>query len=110
MADLEGKVVVVTGASEGIGRALSLALAARGARVVLVGRNAERLEAVAASVREAGGDALALPGDVRGPALLDALDKYVPNIRDRVDHVEASTPRTFERLPSQRDRPALPMR
>jgi NAD(P)-dependent dehydrogenase (short-subunit alcohol dehydrogenase family) len=48
MSEFKGNVVIVTGASEGIGRALCLALAPHGASLVLAARNAERLESVAA--------------------------------------------------------------
>jgi short-subunit dehydrogenase len=61
---LEGRVAVVTGASSGIGRAVSERLARRGARVALVARSAERLGTVAESIRQAGGIALAVPCDV----------------------------------------------
>lgn len=71
---LGGRTALVTGGGTGIGAAVARELSARGARVVLVGRHAERLEAVAASLREAGGDARALPGDVRDAALLAAVD------------------------------------
>jgi short-subunit dehydrogenase len=60
----EGLNALVTGASSGIGRNLALRLAGAGARVALVARRAEALEAVAASIREAGGEAVALPCDV----------------------------------------------
>ncbi len=48
---LAGKVAVITGASKGLGKAMALALAEAGAKVVLVSRNREQLEAVAAECR-----------------------------------------------------------
>jgi NAD(P)-dependent dehydrogenase (short-subunit alcohol dehydrogenase family) len=67
MAWLEGfrdQVIVVTGASSGIGRATAEAFAATGARVGLVARRRDLLEEVAAACRARGGDALAAPADV----------------------------------------------
>jgi NAD(P)-dependent dehydrogenase (short-subunit alcohol dehydrogenase family) len=58
--ELAGKVAVVTGASRGIGRAIALAYAAAGARVVLASRKLESVEAVAGEIRHAGGEALAV--------------------------------------------------
>lgn len=58
--ELRGKVVVITGASSGIGRATARLLAARGAELVLAGRSSERLGWLAAEL----GDALAVPGDL----------------------------------------------
>lgn len=55
--ELNGRTVLITGASSGIGRALAIALAARGAAVVLVARRRERLEALAAEIAAAGGTA-----------------------------------------------------
>ena len=70
------KVVLVTGASSGIGRACALAVAAEGARVVAGGRRAERLDEVVARIVAAGGQAVAAMGDVRdeatGPAWVKA--------------------------------------
>mgnify|MGYP000564593649 CR=1 FL=1 len=57
-------VVLLTGASSGLGAALAEALGARGARVALVARRTGLLEAVAARVRDAGGTPLVLPADV----------------------------------------------
>jgi len=61
---LEGKAALVTGASRGLGAALARELARRGAKVVLVARGKEELEAVAAGIRASGGEAHALPADV----------------------------------------------
>ena len=52
---LKGAVVVVTGASAGIGEATAVAFARRGARVVLAARRIERLEAMAERIERAGG-------------------------------------------------------
>jgi dehydrogenase/reductase SDR family member 4 len=61
---LAGKVVIITGASRGIGEAAALAFAETGADVVLVARKIEALEAVAAKVREKGVRALALSAHI----------------------------------------------
>jgi len=58
------QVVIVTGASAGIGRALALKLASQGAKLAIAARRADRLEQVAAECRQAGGEALAVPTDV----------------------------------------------
>ena len=64
MAPLAGKVVVVTGASSGVGRAIARAVGARGARVGLIARNREALEHAADEIRALGGDAQVLALDV----------------------------------------------
>jgi short-subunit dehydrogenase len=58
------EVVVITGASAGVGRAVVRRFAQRGCKIGLVARGRERLEATAAEVQEAGGEALVLPADV----------------------------------------------
>jgi NADP-dependent 3-hydroxy acid dehydrogenase YdfG len=60
---LQGRVALVTGASSGIGEATAFALAAAGAKTAIVARRAERLEALAKRIAEAGGEALALAAD-----------------------------------------------
>jgi NAD(P)-dependent dehydrogenase (short-subunit alcohol dehydrogenase family) len=62
--DLQGTATLITGGSRGLGAALGRELAARGARVVLVAREAGPLEAAVARIRADGGEAHALPGDV----------------------------------------------
>lgn len=64
---------LITGASEGLGRALALSLAADGWELVIDARRAGPLEEVAAAAREAGATVHALPGDVADPAHRDAL-------------------------------------
>ena len=61
---LAGKIALVTGASSGIGAAAAVALGAAGATVAMVARRADRLEALVSQIKDAGGNALALPGDV----------------------------------------------
>ncbi len=64
MAGVEGRVALITGASQGIGRACALLLAAAGARVALCARNQEKLQQVAAEIASAGGDAEVFKIDV----------------------------------------------
>lgn len=72
--DLGGAVAVVTGASSGIGRAMAEALAAGGARVVLVARRRERLEAITEALNAAGaGRAAAVTADLADCSGLEAV-------------------------------------
>jgi NAD(P)-dependent dehydrogenase (short-subunit alcohol dehydrogenase family) len=63
-SSLRDKIVLITGGSSGIGRATALRLATHGARVVVASRNAAALDEVAAQVKAAGAEALAVPTDV----------------------------------------------
>jgi len=61
---LKDKVALVTGASQGIGRASSLALAEAGAKVAVAARNADKLSSLVGEIQSAGGEAYAVPMDV----------------------------------------------
>ena len=65
MSAIHGKVIAITGASSGIGEAAALLLAKRGAKIVLGARRLDRLEALAARIAAAGGDAVYAATDVR---------------------------------------------
>jgi 3-oxoacyl-[acyl-carrier protein] reductase len=64
MFSLKDKVALVTGASQGIGRAISVALAGAGAKVAVAARTADKLASLVAEIEAAGGEALAVPMDV----------------------------------------------
>jgi NADP-dependent 3-hydroxy acid dehydrogenase YdfG len=81
--DLRGAVVVVTGASAGIGEATGVAFAKRGAKVVLTARRLERLEALADRIERAGGSALALRVDVTEQREVDGLPRLVQEVYGR---------------------------
>jgi 3-oxoacyl-[acyl-carrier protein] reductase len=64
---LAGKVAIVTGASQGIGRSIALELASHGADVVITARNQSKLNDVAAEIRQTGSRAEIIAGDLRQP-------------------------------------------
>jgi NAD(P)-dependent dehydrogenase (short-subunit alcohol dehydrogenase family) len=70
---IDGRVIAITGGGSGMGRALAIDLGSQGARVAVCGRRPEPLEETVGLVREAGGEALAVPTDVRDPAQVDAF-------------------------------------
>jgi short-subunit dehydrogenase len=72
-ASFAGSSVIVTGASQGIGKAVSLHLAGMRARLTLAARDAVALEEVAAACRARGGEAVAVPTDVAEPAACERL-------------------------------------
>jgi 3-oxoacyl-[acyl-carrier protein] reductase len=86
--ELQGKVSLVTGASRGIGRAIAVELARRGARVIVAARVRERLEATAAACREAGGQADAVTLDLADAASVKAgIEAALAAAGGRIDHL-----------------------
>jgi len=79
------QVAIVTGASAGIGKSLALLLASQGAKVAIAARRAERLEDVAAECRRLGGEALAIPTDVKNEAQCKTLIEKTIASYDRLD-------------------------
>lgn len=82
---MQGEVVVVTGASSGVGRAAARAYGARGARVGLVARNTEALEACAREIAEAGGRALVCATDVADAGQVEAAASRVEEAFGPID-------------------------
>src|SRR6478672_9633438 len=79
------KVVFITGAASGIGRAAALAFAAEGARVAMLDRSADGLKAIQAAVEDAGSEALGIPCDVSSPEQVEAAVKQVVDRFGRMD-------------------------
>jgi len=87
MKRFEGRVSIVTGASQGIGEAIALDLAAEGAMVVLVDVQKEKLEAVARAIVDAGGRADVHVADVTDTARTQQVAEAVAAAHGRIDHL-----------------------
>jgi len=85
MGKLDGQVVIVTGASAGIGEAASRRLAAEGATVVIAARRPDRLDALKREIESAGGRALAVAGDVTSPQDRERLVRETMRAFARID-------------------------
>jgi NADP-dependent 3-hydroxy acid dehydrogenase YdfG len=83
--NIENKVVVITGASSGLGEATARHLAARGAAVVLGARRTDKLEQIAADIRATGGKAEVVATDVTSKAQVQALIDTAVRVFGRVD-------------------------
>jgi len=83
--DLSGRVAIVTGSSKGIGKAIAEAMAAHGAKLVISSRKAPACEEVARQIREAGGEAIAVPCNVSHK---DQLERLVAETRRRLGAID----------------------
>jgi NAD(P)-dependent dehydrogenase (short-subunit alcohol dehydrogenase family) len=106
---LEGKVAIVTGAGQGIGAAIALGFAREGARVVITGRTASKLDAVAEQIRAMGGEVVALEAlagnrDHAQKTVAQAIanwgriDVLVNNAHTFTDHLPIEDPRMEEHI------------
>lgn len=87
---MDGKTVVITGASAGIGRAVAIDFAAAGAHVVICSRNAERLRETADTIVEAGGEVTTKRADVRDEYDVEHLMEIAAAEGGRIDGVIAN--------------------
>ena len=85
MDNVESKSIIITGASQGIGEAAAKYLAAAGVTVILVARNAAKLERVTDAIAEQGGKAFAVSGDVAEYATLERAVRLAVDRTGRVD-------------------------
>src|SRR5215211_2065459 len=85
MGVLDGKVAIVTGAGQGVGRGIALALAKEGAGVALLGRTVSKCEAVAAEIAAAGGAGLPIACDVEHREQIEACVARVVEDWGRID-------------------------
>jgi len=83
--DLEDKIALVTGASRGIGKAISIALARAGATVLLSARTVEKLKRVKAEIEKGGGTAEVLPMDLSKTGDILSLFKDIKDKFGRLD-------------------------
>ena len=90
MYDLKGKVALVTGAGSGIGKASALRLAEAGAKVVVMSRTAEEVEATAREIEAKGGTAKAITADTSDDAKMKALIDETIEAFGRLDIVVAN--------------------
>ncbi len=98
--DFNGKVVAVTGASRGIGRAISLGFSSLGAEVILISRSREKLEETAGVIAASGGKAHVIAADLTD---VDAINKTVDEIKTKYGKLDVlvNNAGVTKRMPSE---------
>jgi thioester reductase-like protein len=94
---IEGKIILVTGASSGIGRELALKIGEAGGEVILVSRTREKLDEVAEQVRNVGGTAHVHPADLSDVDDVERMAKEVLDEHERVDILVNNAGRSIRR-------------
>ncbi|MFD1775713.1 SDR family oxidoreductase [Paenibacillus rhizophilus] len=85
MENIRDKVVIITGASSGIGEATAKLLAQNGAKVVLAARREERLHAIANEIKQGGGEAVSVKADVVSAEDMQNLAKFTLSVYGQID-------------------------
>lgn len=97
---LAGKTAIVTGAGQGVGRGIALALAESGADILLVGRTARKLDSVADEIRAEGGEAATLELDITAddaaPRIVDAATSLIGGVDILVNNANLAIPAPLE--------------
>ena len=117
-ADLSGQVAIVTGASQGLGKAMAIELARNGAKVACVARSVEKLAETVKAITEAGGTAEAFAADVKDKVSVEKAIEEVTKKWERLDILVNNAaiggfstplhelpPETCGATPTVRDRP-----
>lgn len=105
-AAVSGKIVLVTGASHGLGKATAVKLAEAGASVLLVARSEDELDALAGAITARGGHAIAFPADLTDEAIVSALAERIIEAHGPPDIVVSNAGKSIRRpLHEQYGRP-----
>ncbi|KAF8330346.1 short-chain dehydrogenase/reductase SDR [Cantharellus anzutake] len=95
---LAGEVAIITGAAQGIGRSTALLFAKEGAKVVVSDLDAKKAEAVVEEIRAAGGDAIAVGGDVSAEDFPDRIIKATIDKYGKLNHLINNAGFTFDKM------------
>lgn len=95
MNTLQGRVALVTGSSRGIGAAIAVALARHGAAVAVHGRDKDAVTTVVTGIRDDGGKAVGVTGDVTSLAAIEAMRQQIEDSLGPVDILVASAGGSF---------------
>jgi NAD(P)-dependent dehydrogenase (short-subunit alcohol dehydrogenase family) len=85
LKSLKNKIVIVTGASEGIGRSIAVHVAAEGGRPILISRNSDTLDDVVKEIKDAGGQAVKYVCDIRNKKAVDSVVQSVIKDHGHID-------------------------